>query len=250
MAHAFADAGATVALAARSGDAITQLADELGGAAYPLDVSDGAQLDGFIDRVEADGGPIDILVNNAGIETADLVEDLAEDEIANVIAVNLIAPQRLTRQALPGMFARGKGHLVYTSSAAASTPSPGLAVYCASKAGLTRFSETVRIEARKSGVGVTTLHLGPVETEMWDRVIENPAMDQAQKRFRRLGLLVDVSPEKVAIDTVEAVEKGKREVRHPKRLSPTMAIAATPGRLTEALLVGMTPRKLRRSNQA
>jgi len=245
MARAFVEAGATVALAARTEDAITDLAAELGGKAYPLDVSDPGQLDGFIAKVEADGGPVDILCNNAGVETLDLLEDLDEAEISRVVMINLIAPQRLTRQALPGMIERGRGHLVYSSSVATFTPSPGLAVYCATKAGLTRFGETVRIEVKKTGIGVTTLHLGPVDTSMWERVTGSGVFDAAQKRFRRLGLLVNVSPEKVAADTVVAVEKGKREVRHPKRLSSNMALNSAPARLTEGLLVGFVPRKHR-----
>lgn len=242
MARSFAGAGANVALVARSGDEISRLAAELNGTSYPLDLGDSAALGGFIERVESDGGPIDVLINNAGIETAELVEDLDEDHIEQLAAVNLVAPQRLTRQVLPGMLSRGSGHIVFTSSVASATPSPGLAAYCASKAGLTRFADALRIEVRKSGVGVTTLHLGPVETGMWERVTENPAFDVAQTRFRRLQLLADVSPGLVADDTVEAVQSGKREVRHPKRLSATLSLAALPTRLTEVLLAGITPR--------
>ena len=245
MARAFAGEGAKVALAARSEGEIGALAEELGGSAHVIDVADSSQLDGFVAEVEATGGPIDVLVNNAGIETQALVEDLSEADLERVIAVNLIAPQRLTNQVLAGMIERGRGHLVFTSSAAAMTPSPGLAPYCASKAGLTRFSETLRIELRGTGVGVTTMHLGPVDTSMWDRVTENPAFDASQKRIRRLGLLATVSPEKVAEDAVEAVRKGRREVRHPKRLWMNMALAAAPGRMTELALAGITPRRHR-----
>jgi short-subunit dehydrogenase len=200
--------------------------------------------------VEADGGPIDVLANNAGIETLDLIEEMDEDEILNAVLLNLVAPERLTRQVLSGMFARDKGHIVYTSSAAAMTPSPGASVYCSTKAGLTRFSEVVRLEAKKTDVNVTTLHLGPVDTAMWGRIANGPAFDAAQARIRKFGLLTDVSPEKVAEDTVAAVQKGKREVRHPKRLGMTMSIASTPGPMTEALLAGIDFRKHRKSQLA
>lgn len=242
MARAFADEGATVALAARSAEQLEELASELGGNAYAVDLGRSADVDGFIDRVEADGGPVDILINNAGIETSELIEDLDEQLIEQLSAVNLVSPMRLTRQVLPGMLERGTGHVVFSSSVAASTPAPGLAAYCASKAGLTRFSESLRIEMRGSGVGVTALHLGPVSTGMWERVTDNPAFDIAQSRFRKFKLLTDVSPELVAADTVDAVKTNKREVRHPKRLSATLSLAAAPGRLTEVLLAGITPR--------
>ena len=103
LARAFASAGARVALAARSAEDIDALAHELGGSSYPLDLTDPNQLNGFVERVEADDGPIDVLVNNAGIETQDFVEDIAEDRLVQVVATNLLAPLRLTRQALPGM---------------------------------------------------------------------------------------------------------------------------------------------------
>ena len=245
MAREFSAAGADVALAARSESTLSALAEELGGTAHIIDLADAGRLDGFIAEVEATGGPIDVLVNNAGVETQDLIEDIDEAEIASVIAVNLTGPERLTRQVLPGMIQRGGGHLVYTSSVAAMTPSPGLAVYCSTKAGLTRFSETLRLELRRTAVGVTTVHLGPVATSMWDRVTENPAADAAQRRFRRVGLLTTVSPEKVATDVVAAVRKGKREVRHPKRLAANMALSALPTRMTELSLAGLVPRKYR-----
>ena len=75
---------------------------------------------------------------------------------------------------------------------------------------------------------MTALHLGPVDTSMWERVTDNPAFDAAQKRFRRMGFLTDVTPEKVAADTVAAIEKGRREVRHPKRLMTNMALNSAP----------------------
>ena len=155
--------------------------------------------------MEREISPIDILINNAGIETQDFVEDIEEHKISDVLATNLLAPIRLTRQALPQMIERGRGHLVYTSSMAAITPAPGLAAYCASKAGLSRFAETVRMETKGTGVHVTTMHLGPVDTEMWTRVTNNPAFDQAQRRLRQLRMLADVSPQKVAADAVQAV---------------------------------------------
>lgn len=236
LARAFASAGARVALVARSAEDIDALAHELGGSSYPLDLTDPNQLNGFVERVEADGGPIDVLVNNAGIETQDFVEDIAEDRLVQVVATNLLAPLRLTRQALPGMIHRGQGHLLYTSSLAAITPAPGLSPYCASKAGLTRFAESLRMEIKNTGVGITTMHLGPVDTGMWERVTANPAFDAAQRRLRQLRMLTNVSPDKVASDAVQAVLTGKREVRHPKRLWGTMAIAALPGRITESLV--------------
>ena len=242
IAREFAANGSEVVLAARSEDRIGELARELGGHAFPLDVSDPGRLEGYIDRVEAQVGPLDVLVNNAGVESSHYLERTDESEISRIVAINLVAPMRLSRQVLPGMIDRSRGWIVNISSLAAMTPSPGLVVYGATKAGLTQFSDGLRFELKGSGVGVTVAHLGPIDTEMWDKVVDIRGLDAAQARLRRMGLLVTVSPSKVARDVVRAVRYGRREVRHPKRLWSNMALAASPKRITEALLSGFDPR--------
>ena len=239
MARTFSRAGAQVILVARATSRIEPLAAELGGSYYTLDLANDSEIDGFINRVEMQEGPIDVLINNAGIEIGSLLEDLSEPEISQLITTNLLSPQRLTRQVLPGMISRGTGHLVFTSSVAAITPTPGLAVYCASKAGLSKFGESLRIETKKTGIGVTVLHLGPVDTDMWTRVADNSVFQLAQKRFKNLSTLKSVSPELVAEDTLKAVVHNRREVRHPKRFSGLMALNAIPARITETLLAGI-----------
>jgi|TARA_B110000196_G_scaffold49240_1_gene39979 short-subunit dehydrogenase len=239
MARTFSRAGAHVILVARTTSRIEPLAKELDGAYYTLDLANDSEIDGFINRVEMQEGPIDVLINNAGVETGSLLEDLPEPEISKLITTNLLSPQRLTRQVLPGMISRGTGHLVFTSSVAAITPTPGLAVYCASKAGLSKFAESLRIEINKTGIGVTVLHLGPVDTDMWTRVADNSVFQLAQKRFKNLNTLKSVSPDLVAEDTLKAVIRNRREVRHPKRFSGLMALNAIPGRITETLLAGI-----------
>ena len=74
IARSFAKQGAHVILVARSTDQIEQLAEQLNGSSFSVDLTDSAQLDGFIERVEREISPIDILINNAGIETQDFVE--------------------------------------------------------------------------------------------------------------------------------------------------------------------------------
>jgi len=228
-----------VILVARTTSLIESLAKELGGSYHTLDLANEFEIDGFINRVELQDGPIDVLINNAGIETGSLLEELPESDISQVIKTNLLGPQLLTRQVLPGMIARGSGHLVFTSSIAAITPTPGLAVYCASKAGLSKFGESLRIEIKKTGVGVTVLHLGPIDTDMWSRVASNSVFELAQRRFKNLKTLKSVSPNVIADDTLRAVIRNRREVRHPKRFAGLIAVNALPGRLTEAFLSGI-----------
>jgi short-subunit dehydrogenase len=173
------------------------------------------------------------------VETGGLAERIDEGAIASVIALNLVAPLRLTRQVLPGMLERGRGHIVDVSSAASLVPASGISTYCATKAGLSHFTATLRGELKGTPIGSTTCTLGPVDTSMWDRVTDNPNFDRAQKRFRHLGLLSNVAAEAVASDIVLAVEKGRRHVRHPKRLSLTYALGEANRRITELALTGV-----------
>ncbi len=242
IARKFAGAGATIIACARSKPEIEALANELDGAAVPFDAADTAQVDGFIDRVEAEHGPIDVLINNAGIETQKLIEDTSPEEIERAIRVNLITPELLTVQMVPKMIERGSGHLVYTSSVAATAGQPGLSVYCSTKGGLTRFAESVRIELSHTDVGVTILHLGPIATDMWGRLDENPAMKKGVDRATKFGLMAVAPVKQVAEETLVAVQKNRREVRLPKRMAAAMAMNGAGTRSYEAVYRGIDPR--------
>src|SRR5690348_1482988 len=110
LARGFAAAGADVALVARSAAVLEALARELGGRAYDADLTDRGELRGLADRIEADG-PIDILVNNAGDECIGRFTDMDADTLAFLIHLNVLAAAELSRQVLPRMLARGRGHI-------------------------------------------------------------------------------------------------------------------------------------------
>src|SRR3954468_10071175 len=126
LAHKFAAAGATVALVARSADAIEKLAADLGGTAHPADLADREQVVRLVHRVEDEAGPVDVLVNNAGIDITKSFADYTEDDVAQIVQVNLTTPMDLSRQAIPRMLHRGRGHIVNISSLAACGVYPGL----------------------------------------------------------------------------------------------------------------------------
>lgn len=243
MARSFARAGAQVVLSARSEAAIEALAEEVGGVAVPFDAADPESVSGFIAQVEAAHGAVDVLVNNAGVETSQLLEDTDEADIERTVRINLITPQQLTRQALPGMLERGRGHLVYTSSVAATIGQAGMSVYCSTKGGLTRFAEAVRSELKRTPVGVSVLHLGPIDTDMWDRLEARDGMQRVIDRGMKLRLMTKASPVDVAEAAVEAVQKDRREVRLPRRMAPSIAMNGLGTRTFEALGAGIDPRE-------
>ena len=193
MARAFAAAGARVSVAARTTDAIDKLAAAVGGGAFTVDLLDPDQVDGLIPRVETAIGPVDVLVNNAGLENSNWFHEEEAGRIRDVIRLNLEAPLVLTRAVLPGMLARGSGHLVFTSSLAATSSFPALSVYAGTKAGLTNSASTIRLELRDTPIHTTIVMPGPVDTEMWDHLEARAHHD----RHTQATALVSAHPDKV-----------------------------------------------------
>ena len=239
MAAAFASAGARVSMAARSLDALTDVAAPFGGLVHQVDLTDPAQTDDLIDRVQDKAGPIDVLVNNAGIEEAALFHEVDVDLVRTVSRLNLEAPMVLTRQVLPTMIERDQGHLVFTSSLAGTAGFPGLAAYGATKAGLLNFAAALRIELRDTDIDLTVVSPGPVDTDMWDAVGSAPGLESVLDRLNMLKLLPIATPTKVAERTVEAVRFGRRHVRTPRRLAPNFWLREAASRTTELLLRGV-----------
>src|SRR3954452_23896743 len=89
LATRFAEAGATVALVARSADAIEKLASNLGGTAHPADLGDPAQVSTLVNRIEDEAGPIDVLVNNAGIDIENCFWDHSAEDVSRIVQINL-----------------------------------------------------------------------------------------------------------------------------------------------------------------
>ena len=241
--EAFAAEGARVALVARSESAIKELAGRLGGTAHPTDLTRVDQVEGLIERIEADGGPVDVLVNNAGIAISGFIGSLPAPTVDEVYRLNLLTPVELCRQAIPGMLERGGGHLVNVSSLAGVGVFPGIAFYASSKAGLSQFTAGLRADLKGLPIGTTLVELGPVPSDMLDQVEDYRPTDDSFKRFYKLQLIADVPKETVAREVVEAVRKGRRHVRLPRRAIVFPLLTEAPRRMTELFLSGVKPRE-------
>lgn len=240
MATAFADRGARVLVAARSEEKLRDIADRIVGDHLVTDLTDPDEVDRFVPRCLETLGHVDVFVNNAGIETNQSFATVDRARVRELARLNLEAPMLLTRDILPHFLARDSGHIIQTSSIAGAVAFPGLAAYAGSKAGLTNFTESLRLELKRTGIGLTVVSPGIVDTEMWGRVEaeDTPFVDVAIKRFRRLGFLPLLSAGDVADATVQAVEDDRRFVRLPRRYLGFHLLSNSPRRLVEAVLVG------------
>lgn len=123
----------------------------------PSDLADTEAIADFARAAEEPLGPIDILVNNAGVEFGKSFLDQTRDELEKTTAINLLAVMELTRVVLPGMYDRGRGHVVNIASAAGKVAAPYLASYSASKHGVVGFTHSLRAELGAEPVGFTAI---------------------------------------------------------------------------------------------
>jgi short-subunit dehydrogenase len=171
LATTFAREGARVGALARREDRLRQLCDEIrsaGGTAEcaAADASDRDAVQAAIRTLTEKLGPCDVLVANAGIGDSNTATDLNVPGAERVIRTNLLGPMYAYEAVLPEMLRRGSGHLIGVSSVAAFKGLPTAAAYCASKAGLNAYLESLRISLRSQNIAVTTICPGFVRTEL------------------------------------------------------------------------------------
>jgi short-subunit dehydrogenase len=149
----------------------------------------------------------DILINNAGFGDLGTFETSEPGKIEEMLAVNIVALTQLTRWALPGMLAKKAGWICNVGSTAGLIPMPTFAVYAATKAYVNSFSEALRVELHGSGVFVTALCPGPVETE-FGQVASRPT----SKRKFAAPAFVAVDKADVVRDTLDALARGQGRI--------------------------------------
>ncbi|GAA4010819.1 SDR family oxidoreductase [Deinococcus rubellus] len=209
MARLLAQRRIDLLLVARREDRLRALADELT-AKYgiraqvmALDLADPGAAAELARESEYRQLQIDFLINNAGFAT---YGDFADSDLGSqldLLQVNITALTELTHRFLPGMLARGRGRVLNVASTAAFMPGPLMATYSASKAYVLSFSEALSEEVRGSGVYVTALCPGPVETGFQER-----ANLQGSRLFSGPAQLTLLSAPEVARQGIEAMLRG------------------------------------------
>ncbi len=167
-ARAFAERGARLVLAARRRDRLEALQAALAAdsVVLPLDVRDRAAVEEALAGLTPPFDDLDVLVNNAGLAAG--LDPLPEGDVDHwdrMLDTNVRGVLNVTRPVVRGMVARGRGHVITIGSIAGQETYPGGAVYCASKAAVDRLTEGLRMDVLGSGVRVSTIDPGLVETE-------------------------------------------------------------------------------------
>jgi short-subunit dehydrogenase len=168
-ASALAGAGADVLVSGRDRAALDDIAGDVVGQALPCDLAEpgaGARLGAEALAVR---GRVDVLVNCAGVGHFGSAAELSADAVEQLMRVNVTAPIELTSALLPGMLARRAGHVVNLGSIIGHVGHRREAVYAASKAAIAIFSESLRAELKGSGVSVSLISPGAVDTPFFAR---------------------------------------------------------------------------------
>jgi NAD(P)-dependent dehydrogenase (short-subunit alcohol dehydrogenase family)/pimeloyl-ACP methyl ester carboxylesterase len=221
-AFAFARAGAELVVSDIDEAAAKETAAEItarGGTAhaYVLDVSDGAAVEAFAERISAEHGLPDVVVNNAGIGQAGDFLDTPAEQFDRVLDVNLGGVVNGCRSFGRRLVERGTGgHIVNVSSMAAYAPLQSLNAYCTSKAATYMFSDCLRAELDSAGVGLTTICPGLIDTNIINTTrFDAPAgtqddhVDGRRGQLGKMFALRHYGPDKVANAILSSVAKGK-----------------------------------------
>jgi len=200
VARALHGRGASVVLSGRRESLLEELRASLGERAEVVSV-DLAERHAAAELAEA-AGAVDVLVANAALPASGRVEDFDPEQIDRALDVNLRAPIQLTRALLPGMLARGRGHVVLVSSLSGKVASPRSGLYSATKFGLRGFAAGLREDLEGLGVGVTVVFPGFVSDAGF-------FAESGVKLPRWVGTR---TPEQVADGVVRGIERERAEV--------------------------------------
>ena len=202
--------GAQVGLVARSAGDLDEVLSLVGGrgVAVPADVADAVQVTDAVRQVEAALGPVDVVVANAGIGAFGPFAATEVDEVERLTRVNWLGTAYVIRAVLPGMVERRRGHVAVVASIAGRMGAPFEALYSATKFAQVGLAEALAVEVAPYGIGVSVVNPGPVATDFF--AARGHPYD---RRFPR-----PVSPERVAAEVVDAVERGRAERFVPRWL--------------------------------
>lgn len=163
IARRFAAAGCRVILSGRRSERLQTLATELGEAAWPLtlDVRDRRAIEAAVGALPAAFADVDVLVNNAGLALGlEPAPRASLDDWEQMVDTNVKGLMTMTRALLPGMVARGRGHIINIGSIAGEWPYPGGNVYGATKAFVRQFSLNLRADLAGTGLRVSDVEPG------------------------------------------------------------------------------------------
>ncbi len=211
LALQLAGEGCQLALVDRDPDGLGQVlsdASEFGSLvnSYCCDLAEPAAIRLMLEQVLGENPVVDILINNAGVAWYGPTHEMTQDQWDWLMSVNLLAPIQITQALLPHLLQRPDAHIVNMCSISGLVAGGRFAAYHTSKFGLVGFTESLRAEYSRSGVGVSAICPGPVKTNLY-AAAQKPADGKA---VPQPPAAVCATPQRVASLTIKAIRKNRR----------------------------------------
>jgi NAD(P)-dependent dehydrogenase (short-subunit alcohol dehydrogenase family) len=238
IALALSDAGAAVAVCARSEDQITGVANQIAERqgrvlAVRCDVSRRPEVEDLVSAVEAAFGTVDLLVNSAAQPgPVGPLAAIDPDEWWQTLEVDVRGPLYCARAVLPGMLRRGRGRIVNISSGLGFGTCPMLSAYVVSKAALYRLSESIAAETRGTGVAVFAISPGFVRTAMTEFGL-SCGEPSVERWFEGMFAAKEDGPPEAAANLVAYLASGAADSLSGRNLDVTHDVAQMVTRATE-----------------
>lgn len=172
----------------------------------PVDLTSPEAVDGVFSDVEATWGAVDVLVANAGAGSSAPLHRTTDEEWARMLDVNLTAPFRCIRRAVPAMVERGYGRIVVVASVAAKHGEPYISAYTASKHGVLGLVRSAAAELAATGVTVNAVCPGYVDTPMTDRTVADIAARTGRSPEEVRGMLAAKQPNGRLVTVAEVAD--------------------------------------------
>jgi len=215
--------GHEVTVTGRNASALAEL-ESVGAKTIQADLSRLSELESAVSYA---GSP-DTVIFSAGIGTFAVAEELTDEQIDKMFAVNVLAPMQMTKRLLPEMKRRKSGHFIFLASQAGKVSTPKASVYAATKHAIIGYTNALRMETKEFGIHVTAVNPGPIDTPFLDLA------DQTGNYRNSMGKFL-LPPEKVADAIVHTVHHPVREVNLPKYMAISSKLYATAPSIVETV---------------
>jgi len=204
---------------------------------YQLDLRDEEGRVGLVNWLESEGIPVDFLVNNAGLGDHGKFVESDYERVRDMLKTNIAALTHLSYLLAPGMLRQGRAAILNVSSVAGFFPLPNMAVYSATKAYVTSFSEALAMELRPRGITVTALCPGPVPTEFF--TVATRSGEEGEAAHYQTMPALAASPQEVVYAGLQAVARDRCRVVPNPLLAVLVGVALlVPFFITRKILAG------------
>ncbi len=247
LCRALVSAGADVVCTDIDGDAAERTAAALDARSAGLDVTDAAAVQAVVDEVVHRAGRLDLMFNNAGIVWGGDSELLTLDQWNAIIDVNIRGVVHGVAAAYPLMVRQGHGHIVNTASMAGLTAAGQITSYVMTKHAVVGLSLALRSEAAARGVGVLVVCPSAVETPILDKGALGGFVGR-DYFLKGQGVKTAYDPDRLARDTLRAIERNKALLVKPRRAHAQWMLARLAPGLMQRMSIGFIERQ--RAGQA